>query len=95
MNIDEARRYGASLRTDLPEIDLHGLYPADAKDQLERALYQAYQSGHDGLKVIYGVGTGVLGSQCVAYLEKHPLVATIAEDVGACVLLFHSHLFTT
>ncbi len=89
MNPAEAREFAARLRTDLPTIDLHGLYPSAAEERLERALYDAYQASHDGLRVIYGVGTGALRTHCLTYLKKHPLVETIAADDGMCTILFY------
>jgi DNA-nicking Smr family endonuclease len=88
MNNLEARRMAAQLSTDLPTLDLHGLYPAEALDSLELFLYNAYQSGALAVHVVCGIGSGQLLSQVDGYLQKHPFVEEVFQEAGKCIVLF-------
>ncbi len=88
MNTLEARRMAAQLSTDLPTLDLHGLYPAEALDSLELFLYNAYQSGTSAVHVVCGIGSGQLASQVVECLRNHPLVDEVFQEAGKCIVLF-------
>lgn len=84
----EARLLAAELRTDLPTLDLHGLYPDEALDKIDNFLYTA--AGQDGaVRIIYGGGTGVLAKAVLSYLQGHKLIATIRDLGGSCICLFN------
>jgi DNA-nicking Smr family endonuclease len=88
MNTLEARRMAAQLSTDLPTLDLHGLYPTEALDSLELFLYNAYQSGASAVHVVCGIGSGQLLLKVVEYLQKHSLVEEVFQEAGKCIVLF-------
>lgn len=87
MDTREARRMAASLRTDLPTLDLHGLYPQEALEKLELFLYTMIERGETEFAVVYGVGTGELGKTVLAHLDKHPAVVDRVEEAGRCIVL--------
>lgn len=70
-------------------IDLHaaGDVPA-ALEQLERALFGAYQAKEKQLRVIYGIGEGVLRGAVLEALRKNPMVRRVDEEDtgGSCVV---------
>ena len=84
----DQRLFAASLRQDLPTLDLHGLYPSEALERLELFLYTTSEKD-TAAKIIYGIGTGKLGEQVLAYLSKHPLVEHVIEQSGNCIILFY------
>jgi dsDNA-specific endonuclease/ATPase MutS2 len=52
-------------------------------------LYDQLQAKEDACRVVYGFGTGVLQKKTLEYLHKHPLVDTIVEQGGSCIILFN------
>jgi dsDNA-specific endonuclease/ATPase MutS2 len=89
MNQKEAKLFAAQLRTDMPTVDLHGLYPDDALQKLELFLFEYVTAREDVLKIVYGIGTGVLKKRIIECLHKHPLVDTIEEAEGHCIVLLY------
>ncbi len=86
--MDDSRIFAAQLRQDLPTLDLHGLYPAEALDKLEIFLYNAFQKKESAAKIIYGIGTGRLQKAILEVVCKHPLVHDVVEQSGSCVVVF-------
>ncbi len=68
------------------ELDLHGLYPAEALERLELFLYTLYNRRQASARIIYGIGSGRLGEAVLAALKRHPLVRGLEEEVGSCIL---------
>ena len=64
------------LRRDYPEIDLHGMFAEEARDQLERAIAAAIKEGHTNIRIIHGKGTGILRREVQDVLRCHPKVLT-------------------
>jgi DNA mismatch repair protein MutS2 len=58
------------------EVDLRGLEATDALAALDRALDRAVVSGLRELRVVHGIGRGVLRSAVEGHLKKHPQVGT-------------------
>lgn len=85
--VEDIRIFAATLRRDLPTLDLHGLYPSEALDKLELFLYNNFHTD-TAAKIICGIGTGKLQSEVVSYLRKHPVVDHVIEQAGACIVLF-------
>ncbi len=83
----EARLFSAQLRQDLPELDLHGLYPNEAIDKIEPFLFVHAANNESTLKIIYGAGTGRLRAAVIDYLQRHPLVVTL-HDQGTNAFIF-------
>ncbi len=80
----------ASLREDLPEIDLHG----DSRDQ---AIFEIefLVEAHPGkmVRIIYGTGTGALAEEVLLWLQRNvrgrnPKILGFQEDIGrpSCVV---------
>jgi dsDNA-specific endonuclease/ATPase MutS2 len=92
MNFDP-KEFAASLRHDLPELDLHG---KKGEDQIESAidqfLYQQFNKQEQSLEVIYGIGTGRMKETAVNYLSTHPLVEKVIDKGGSCIVLLHVHI---
>lgn len=77
----------ASLRRDLPELDLHGLYSSDALHRLELWLFELSQSPEKEARVIFGGGTGKLGEIVKKTLTEHPLIEQIVDEGASCLVL--------
>ncbi len=60
------------------ELDLRGLRADEAIARLDTYLDDAFRSGAPSIRVIHGLGTGVLRQQVRQLLSKHPLVSTFA-----------------
>ncbi len=89
MKNKEAQLFAAELRTDLPTLDLHGLFPDAALERLELFLYEVWQASGLSARIIYGGGTGRLSAVILQRLQTHPLVDKIKELGGSCVILFN------
>lgn len=85
MNNIQAKIFAASLGAEMPELDLHGLYPAEALEKLELFLFA--NRNKQMCRVIYGGGTGKLRDEVLQYLKKHSMVEDVVEDGGSCVIL--------
>jgi DNA mismatch repair protein MutS2 len=57
------------------EVDVRGMTVDEAVDALDTALDRAVLAGHRELRVIHGVGKGVLGAAVSKHLRGHPQVA--------------------
>ncbi len=71
-----------------PQIDLHISSNVDeALDQLEKELYFLVKNKKRYAKIIYGIGKGVLKSEVLKVIEKHPLIKdySIGQD-GFCIV---------
>lgn len=90
MDDTDAKRLALSLRADLAQIDLHGLYPNEALGKLDIFLYDQISAKCDGVKIIYGAGTGKLKFTVLDYLHKHPLIDILIDEGGYAVALLHS-----
>jgi dsDNA-specific endonuclease/ATPase MutS2 len=90
MHDTDAKRLALSLRADLAEIDLHGFYPDEAVGKLDVFLYDQISAGCDGVKIIYGAGTGRLKSAALDYLHDHPLIDILIDEGGYAVALLHA-----
>lgn len=89
-NSADMKLFAAELRTDLPTLDLHGRYPAEALEQLELFLYYQNKAGESVVKVIYGGGSGRLGEAVRKRLQTHPLVDKIQDIGGSCLVLLNN-----
>jgi DNA mismatch repair protein MutS2 len=80
-----ARQRGVSVSVSEPdenmraEINLIGRTADEATDELQNFLDRAFLAGLPRIRVVHGVGMGVLRRTLRAYLEKHPQVSSIAE----------------
>jgi dsDNA-specific endonuclease/ATPase MutS2 len=88
MDQQNAKLFAAELRTDLPTLDLHGLYPDEALDKVDVFLYNV-RGLDSAVRIVYGGGTGKLGEVVVSYLQRHPMVATLHDQGGSCVCVFN------
>jgi DNA mismatch repair protein MutS2 len=62
------------------EIDLHGMYVQEALQTLDQWLNKANLLGHQHLRVIHGIGQGILRKEIRAYLRSHALVKKVIEQ---------------
>ncbi len=85
----EALLFLAEAGGDVPEADLHGLYPAQALESVERLLNAAFVRGDRVVRVIHGKGEGRLREALHRACRSHPLVERFRETSGggATVLL--------
>ncbi|HVJ08769.1 MAG TPA: Smr/MutS family protein [Acidisarcina sp.] len=83
--LQAARSRGVSVSVSEPdenmraEINLIGRTADEATDELRNFLDRAFLAGLPRIRVVHGVGMGVLRRTLRAYLQQHPQVASIAE----------------
>ena len=71
----------------IPVIDLHESDNIDsALEQLEKELFSYYQKGEKYIKVVHGIGTGVLEEKLVEQIKLNPLIKDFA--IGKSGYLF-------
>lgn len=61
------------------ELDLHGYTQEESAEALDKYLSEAVLHNITEVKIIHGIGTGVLRRFCWGYLKKHPCVSSIRE----------------
>ena len=75
------------------ELSLVGQRVDPALSELERYLNDASISGLDSVKIIHGIGSGILSASVRDYLEDHPLVSRFRrgteEEGGEAVTLLY------
>ena len=86
MNNKQAKIFAAELGAEMPELDLHGLYPVEALEKLELFLFK--NKDEQMCRIIYGAGTGKLREVVLEVLKKHPMVEDVVENGGNCIVLF-------
>ncbi len=87
MNTEEAKIFAAEIDHNLPVIDLHGLFPDEAKNQLDNFLYQCFQKRISAARVVYGIGTGKLQGQILPFLANHGLVEISKDEGGSAIVI--------
>ncbi|MFA5854006.1 MAG: Smr/MutS family protein [Patescibacteria group bacterium] len=78
----EALLFLAEAGGDVPETDLHGLYPDQALEAAERLLNASFVRGERVVRVIHGKGEGRLREALHRVLISHPLVDRYRESSG-------------
>ncbi len=79
-----ARRSGVSVASDdsdyvSSEINVIGKTADEAESEVERFVEHAFLAGLRHVRVVHGVGMGILRRTLRDYLRKHPHVASVAE----------------
>ncbi|MBT4120980.1 MAG: Smr/MutS family protein [Candidatus Magasanikbacteria bacterium] len=87
MDNKQAKIFAAEIGADIPVLDLHGLYPSEALEQVEPFVFAMHKDKQDTGRIIYGGGTGVLRKEVLNYLQKHPLIEDVVEEGGSCLVL--------
>ena len=87
MNSKESKTFAAEIRKEMPELDLHGLFPEEINNRVDLFLYENYKNKEASVKIIYGIGKGVLRKEVLSFLQNHPLVDKIINKEGSCLVL--------
>jgi DNA mismatch repair protein MutS2 len=83
--IEAARKRGVSVSVAHPdpemrsEINLIGRTVDEATDEVEKFLDKAYLAGLPRIRIVHGMGMGILRRALRSMLEGHPHVASISE----------------
>jgi DNA-nicking Smr family endonuclease len=80
--------FAAELGVEMPELDLHGMFPDEALEKMELFLYDCHEHGEKMARIIYGGGAGVLERAVLGRLKKHPIVGDFKDMGGSCVVIF-------
>ena len=70
-----------------PELDLHGLYSGQVLDKVDVFIYDQYNKKLSEVKIVYGIGEGVLRKKVLDYVKAHPLVSRVEEEIGRCKVI--------
>jgi DNA mismatch repair protein MutS2 len=62
-----------------PELNVIGRTVAEATDEVEQYLDRAFLAGLPRIRIVHGMGMGVLRKALRSLLEHHPHVALVAE----------------
>lgn len=81
------RMFAAELSDDLLKLDLHGLRPHEVSETIDQFLYSCFRKNESAIEIIYGVGTGAMEEAVLKFLEGHPLVESVQEKSGNCLVL--------
>lgn len=86
---NDFRLFAAELRTDLPELDLHGRRAGDVTYATDTFLDQQFMTGATEVRIIFGKGTGKVREVVVAMLSRHELVDAWREAAsgGSAVII--------
>ena len=86
--MNEALFLSLSHSNKIPTIDLHGSSGiVEALEMMEKELFSFSKRKDNFVKVIYGIGEGVLKERVVESVKNHPLIKSyhIGED-GFCIV---------
>lgn len=64
----------AEMNPNIEKLDLHGMDLYDAEYEVSRFLDQQFMAGEPVVKIIFGVGRGVLAGQVPDFVKKDPHV---------------------
>lgn len=93
MNIsDEYLRYAHTEHI----IDLHELPVSEVVDTLHRALYYHAVHKSDIVRIVHGIGAGVLQDMVMQELRKNPLIQAYSLDThgGSTTVRIYPHPHT-
>ncbi len=61
----------AENQDNISSIDVHGLYPMYAEMQIDQFIESSILSGDRVIKIIHGIGTGILSNVITKLLQNH------------------------
>lgn len=70
----EAHIFAAEIGAEVPEVDLHGMDRLDAERHINQTVDEAFMSGERVVRIVHGVGQGILRETARKLLDEHPLV---------------------
>lgn len=83
--LESARRRGVTVSVAEPDADMNwelkviGRNVDEATDEVSKFLDRAFLAGLPRVRIIHGIGMGVLRRNLRQYLERHPQVAAVSE----------------
>lgn len=72
----EAHIFAAEIGAEVPEVDLHGMDRLDAERHISQTVDEAFMNGERVVRIVHGVGQGILREAARKLLDEHPLVET-------------------
>lgn len=72
----EAEIFAAEIGAEVPEVDLHGMDRLDAEHHINQVIDAAFMAGERVVRIVHGVGQGILREAARKLLDDHPLVQT-------------------
>ncbi len=78
----EAQIFAAEIGAEVPEVDLHGMDRLDAERAINQMIDQAFMAGDRVVRIVHGVGQGILRDMARDLLGRHPLVETWRPAAG-------------
>jgi dsDNA-specific endonuclease/ATPase MutS2 len=65
----------------VPSLDLHGLTVAEASPILESFLNEQFMAGEEAIKIICGIGTGMLMTGIKVVLDKNKKLGLVEDFI--------------
>lgn len=70
----EGEIFAAEIGAEVPEVDLHGMDRLDAEHHINQVIDAAFMAGERVVRIVHGVGQGILREVARKLLDEHPLV---------------------
>lgn len=79
-NPHEITAFATELRTDAPQVDLHGMRVDEALQTLEQEIHHCFMEGIDALQIIHGRGDGKLRNAIHTFLKQQTELVALFRD---------------
>ena len=87
MSDENLKLFAATLRHDIPTLDIHGRRVHEAPEQVGFFISKLNEQNETEGKIIYGIGTGALHAAVIQELRNNREVATLHEEYGSCIII--------
>lgn len=87
MSEEDLKLFAATLRHDIPTLDIHGSRAHEASEQVSFFIAKLIGQKEGEGKIIYGIGTGALREAVLHELRNSSGIATLQEQSGSCIFL--------
>lgn len=87
----EAKSFAAELGAEMPELDLHDKFSVFNEDDVRGFVLENYNLDNEMVRIIYGIGQGILRKKVLDLLmspELRDVIARVDEKIGSCVIIF-------
>lgn len=82
------KKFAIEIGADIPELDLHTYYPNEVEYLIDQFLYKQLENKESSVRIVCGIGNGVLKKEVKKILEKYKSIDEIAEESGAWIAFF-------
>ncbi|MFA5061565.1 MAG: Smr/MutS family protein [Patescibacteria group bacterium] len=87
----EAKSFAAELGAKMPELDLHEKMSLFNEEDVRGFVLENYHLDKEMVRIIYGIGEGILRKKVLELLkipELQSVIARVDEKIGSCIIIF-------